>query len=508
MGQLQWLPTDKFAVMYTYDRTRIDEVPEAAWVTNVNAATFFGRALAPFDEIEEDERPGSIQLNNVGIADTEVDGHALDIRWDLTNSMTLQSLTGYREMFNNSVADSDGAPLTVLSTRDVQENESLSQEFRFFGTLARLDYSAGLFYMDEKGDVYNETVAAGTASGSIADYKNEAWAVYGQGTYGLTDHLDLTLGVRYTEEDREMGKAAFAARTFVPPPTLDEIKASLPTGTTIFPAASNSFDNVSWLASLGYNWTDDVLTYVKVSTGFQSGGFNSRDPNPTDFVTGFKPEKLLAYELGLKSRWVDRIQVNAAAFFSDYTDKRVNQFNPQTLASVQRNAGTVEIWGVELEVLAQLTDNLQAGINYGHVDHEYVEYEVRNANGTVSDLSKVSNFPYSPENTGSANLAYEYPLSFGLLKARVDWSYRDEMTFLVPQPERNSSGDLQLWNARITLDEIKIVGDSTMRVSLWGKNLTDESYWNFGVNIFSTFGFDINTYGEPRTYGIDLEINF
>ena len=84
--------------------------------------------------------------------------------------------------------------------------------------------------------------------------------------------------------------------------------------------------------------------------------------------------------------------MNAAAFFSDYDDKRVNQFNQQTLASVQRNAGIVEIWGVEIEVLAQLTDNLQAGLNYGHVDHEYVEY-LETRNGVTTDLSGVSNFP-------------------------------------------------------------------------------------------------------------------
>ena len=101
-------------------------------------------------------------------------------------------------------------------------------------------------------------------------------------------------------------------------------------------------------------------------------------------------------------------------------DKRVNQFNPQTLASVQRNAGDVEIWGVEIEVLAQLTDKLQAGLNYGHVDHEYVEYHKIRASGVIIDLSEVSNFPYSPENTARAFLDYEYPLNFGALKARVD----------------------------------------------------------------------------------------
>lgn len=305
-----------------------------------------------------------------------------------------------------------------------------------------------------------------------------------------------------------MGKAAFSGIVFRPALFLDQVKANPALAGNVFPEASGKFDNVSWLVSLSYDWTDDVMTYAKVSTGYQSGGFNSRDTNPVDFVTGFDEETLLAYEIGLKSRWAGRFLVNAAAFFSDYDDKRVNQFNPETLASVQRNAGVVEIWGVELEVIAQLTEKLQAGLNYGHVDHDYVEYKVVNPDGSISDLSNSSNFPYSPENTASAFLSYTHPLAFGALRGRIDWSYRDEMTFLVPQPERNSSGSVQLWNARLTLDEIKGPADSTMKVSLWGKNLTDESYWNFGVNIFSTFGFDINTYGEPRTYGIDLQIDF
>ena len=514
MAQLEWKPTSAFTVLYTYDRTRIDEAPEAPWITNANLATAFGRLLAPY-EANEDERPDRIQLDHVQTADTSVDGHALDVRWNLSDSLTLQSLTGYRKMYNWSEADSDGSPNNVLFTKDIQESEALSQEFRLLGTTlaGSLNYSAGPFYMNDAGDVYNQTTAAGGPGTSIADFTNESWAAYGQATYNLTDRLDVTVGARYTKEDREMGKAMFAvpgnapARAFDPPVFLDAIKANPALAANIYPEASDTFENTTWLVSLGYNWTDDVMTYAKISTGFQSGGFNSRDTNRQDFVTGFKPEKLLAYELGVKSRWENRFQVNAAAFFSDYTDKRVNQFNQQTLASVQRNAGTVEIWGVEIEVLAQLTDQLQAGINYGHINPEYVEYfETRN--GVTTDLSGVSNFPYAPENTGSANLAYTYPLSIGSLKARVDWSYRDEMTFLVPQPERNSSGTLQLWNARLTLDEIKGPGDTTMRVSAWGKNLADEGYWNFGVNVFSSFGFDINTYGEPRTYGVDFEINF
>jgi iron complex outermembrane recepter protein len=515
MAQLQWKPSDKVSVLYTFDRTRINEIPEAPWVTNINSATFFGPRLAPY-AVTKTNRPSGIQLDHLGIARTKVDGHALDLRWQIADDLTLESLTGYRKMFNWSEADSDGSPLNVLWTRDVQQSKSTSQEFRLVGTAwsERLKYSTGVFYMDDKGDLYNQTTAAGTPGLNIADYKNKAWAAYGQGTYALNDRLDLTVGARYTKEDRDMSKAAWGTgqvapnRTFDPPAFMSDIRANPALAANIYPAAKGSFKNSSWLVSLGYNWTDEVMTYAKVSTGFQSGGFNARDGNATDFITGFKPEKLTAYELGLKSRWASRYQINAAAFFSDYKDKRVNQFNPVTLASVQRNAGVVQIWGVELEGLAQLTDRVQTGLNYGHVNHKYKEYLLLNSNGTFTDLSQSSNFPYSPENTASAFVAHEYPLSVGVLKSRLEWSYRDTMTFLVPQPERNSSGAVQLWNARIGIEKMKGPGNSSMRLSAWGKNLANKGYWNFGVNIFSSFGFDINTFGEPRTFGLDIALEF
>ena len=166
MGQLQWVPTDSISVMYTYDLTRIDEVPEAPWVTNVNTLTATGRNLAPFTRSGKTIVLTPFSSTVLGIADTEVDGQSLDIRWDLSDSMTLQSLTGYREMSNFSAADSDGSPLTVLTTRDIQSNDALSQEFRLFGTAGRVDYSAGLFYMDEEGDVYQEQIVFGGSSGS------------------------------------------------------------------------------------------------------------------------------------------------------------------------------------------------------------------------------------------------------------------------------------------------------------------------------------------------------
>lgn len=508
MVHLQWRPVDNLSVVYSYDRTRIDERPESVWLTGSNPARPLGQAVAPYVE-RESTRPSGGYYDGIFHAITDVDGHALTVAWDITDHMTFHSLTGYREMSNYGEQDTDGTPMMLLDTRDVQENESISQEFRLVGSTLndRLDYSVGLFYMDEKGDVFNETRAVGNPGVNFAKYRNEAWAVYGQVTYAFTDRLDATFGIRYTEEDREMEKAIVNGVYFPDPPFLSDIRAINPGA--VYPKASRSYDNVSPMASISYQWTDELMTYLKVSSGYQSGGFNARDANIVDFQTGFDEETIIAYELGMKSIWDNRYQINGALWFSDYDDKRVNQFNPETLASIQRNAGAVEIWGVELEILAQLTDQLQAGFNYGHVDHKFVTYDTINAQtGAVVDLSDQSNFPYSARNNANAHLAYEIPMDWALFRARIDWSYRDNLTFLVPKPERNSSGPLHLWNARVSLDEIRGPGDTSMRVSLWAKNLTNEGYWNFGVNLYETFGFDFNTYGEPRTFGVDLELNF
>ncbi len=527
MLHLQWRPIDPVTVTYSYDRTRIREHQESSWATTTNpnfgpGPLGVGPAVAPYAQ-SEGTRPRRGTFDDPFNAITDVDGHALTVAWDIADNMTLHSLTGYREMSNFGEQDSDGTPLPLLYTRDVQENESFSQEFRLVGTTLeeRLDYSAGLFYMDEEGDVFNETRTGFGPGVNIAKYHNEAWAAYGQFTYHFTDRLNATFGLRYTEEDREMDKIATFGTNFQPAVFYDDVRDVYagnnctvnPSGTlncnnTLFPKASRSFSNVSPMVSVSYHWTEDLMTYAKVSSGYQSGGFNARDATWADFQNGFDEETIIAYELGLKSTWDNRVQLNGALWFSDYDDKRVNQFNTETLASIQRNAGKVEIWGVELEMLAQLTDQWQVGVNYGHVNHQFKEYDFVNPDGSTTDLSGNSNFPYSPRNTASAHIAYEVPTDWALFRARLDWSYRDNMTFLVPQPERNSSGPVQLLNARASLDDIKGPGNTSMRVSLWAKNLTNEGYWNFGVNIYDSFGFDINTYGEPRTFGADLELRF
>lgn len=493
LAQLLWEPVDDLGVMYSYDRTRIDEIPEVPWVTTANPATAIGRTLDPY-LAGWGKRPKSIQVDGRGVAETKVDGHSLHLDFSLSDTLGFKSISAWRTMDNYGQGDSDGTPLPRLLTLDDQSYDFFSQEFRLVGSAfdEQLDYSAGFFFMKESGDVVSGTATSGNLSLTLADFDNRNWAFYGQASYALTERMKLIGGIRYTDEDREMGKTARSAAGVA----------------TVFPRAKGSFDNVSPMVSVSYNWSDDIMTYAKVSTGFQSGGFNVRDTSPQDFVVGFKEETLMAYEAGIKSTFDNRVRFNATIWYSDYDDKRVNNFNPETLGNTVRNAGVVEIYGAEVELLAHLDEHWQLGVNYGHTKPKYKEYEATLPGGQVVDLSRSSNFPYTPEHDANINLTYEHPLNFAVLRARVDWNYKDEVTFLVAQPERNSAKAYDLWNARLTLDEIAGPGDTTMRVSTWVKNITNEGYWNFGVNLYNTFGFDINSYGEPRTFGVDFTLNF
>lgn len=493
--QLLWLPSDRMEVMYSYDITRIDEIPDLLIPTVANLHRTAGPMVVPYLE-SRSERPRNVQIGDYTFAKTDAEGHSLHLSYDLSDSVTVKSITAHRTMENTAAADSDGTPLEITGTEDDQSYDFFSQEFRLLGSAfdARLDYAMGVFYMDESGDVDAGTRIYGNLTRQIADFDNKNWAVYGQATYSLTERLRLTAGIRYTEEDREMSKISVATSGVA----------------TVFPIASGRFDNVSPMVSVSYDWTEDVMTYFKVATGFQSGGFNSRDAAVADFVRGFDEEKLTSYELGLKSYIGGHIRLNAALWFSDYDDKRVNQFNPDTLASVVRNAGVVEIYGAEVELLAQLTEHWQLGVNYGYTHAEYKKYEAPDpANpGQILDLKDVTSFPYTPEHDASVSLVYEKPLDFALLRARVDWSYKDSMNFLAALPERNSQKAYDLWNLRLSLDNISGPANTDLRISAWVKNLTDKGYWNQGVASYNGLGFDKNHYGEPRTVGVDLSVAF
>jgi iron complex outermembrane receptor protein len=507
--QLQWKPSDRLSLLYAYDMTDADEKATPRPVTYVRESLIPSvPSLTPISQAVVTDNDFRVNFDFPQIQTLDAEGHSLTAEFDVSPSASLVSITAYREMENTAWGDSDGTPLVIRGSTQGSTHEMLSQELRLVGTTwgERLQYVAGAFFMKEEGDLYNGNVLATGTDINYAAFENDIWALFGEVTYALTDRLDLTFGLRYTEEDREMSK-----RTY-----------NLAAGGQYFPGAGDvpyldlaagprTWRDVSGTASLAYNWSDDLMTYIKVAKGFASGGYNARAANETAFNRPFDEETLITYELGWKSTWLDgRVQVNGALFHSDYQDLQVNQFDPVSAVNNFSNAGDAWIRGGEIEVQAQLTERFGIGGSYGHLAPKYESFIA--ADG--SDLSR-SYWAHSPRHNAHVFLRYSIPgvVAGGDLSARVDWVYQDDVRMLTLNPmlggvyvgEPNSQEAFDHVNARISLDEMQGPGNGTVTIALWGRNLTNESWRTTGIN-FVTYA--VNSWAPPRTWGVDVNYSF
>lgn len=502
--QLLWSPSTRFSLLYAFDMTDANETGTPRPATFVRDS--FIPAVPYLQEMAKnlaDDNDFKANFDFPHVQNLDVKGHSLTADFDLNDRLTLVSITGYREAQNEMWSDSDGTPLSIRGNTQTSEHEMITEELRLVGSGFGddLKYVVGLFYMHENGDVLHGSMLPTTTDITTADFKNDVGAIFVEGTYNVTDRLSLTLGARYTEEHRSMSKQVYA---FAGGPWRHPKETDLPI--MDFQGDRTTWRDVSGTVSLSYQWTDDLMTYAKVAKAFASGGFNARAPNETAFNRPFDEETLISYELGLKSTWFDnRVLVNASVFHNDYQDLQVNQFDPVSAANNLSNAGDATIDGFELEVQAQVTDRFQIGGSYGYLDPTYETYVA--ADGT--DLS-LSYWSHSPDHNAHLYARYVISDTFlgGDFSARLDWMYQDDIRMLplnpIPYGEPNSQEAYDHINARISIDNMTALGGS-LSVALWVKNLTNESWRTTGVN-FVTYA--INSWGPPRTWGVDFNYQF
>jgi iron complex outermembrane receptor protein len=286
-------------------------------------------------------------------------------------------------------------------------------------------------------------------------------------------------------------------------------------------SGDDTWRHVDWQGTASYQFTDAIMGYGRVATGYKSGGFNPRS-NTGD---PFDEETVLTYEIGAKTRcFDDRLQFNAAVFYSDYDDLQIDQFVAGSggASSITVNAGKANILGAEVEAQVQLTDQISGYVNYGWLDPEYDEYEILDpGTNTIEDVADDAVFGYRPHQTLSAGLGFTSdPIGqHGLvLSARVDALYLDELFWhpidfapsgfpITPFNDQIKEGGYTLFHSSVTLSEIPIGAESHLKLTLWGRNLLDEEYRRSGID-FGGLGFAGNTYGEPRTYGLTATFEY
>jgi len=412
--------------------------------------------------------------------------------------------------------DPRGCGAVLLFSSPVNEQTDIkqfSQEFRLTSTTdGRWDWIAGVYYKHDEIDKFdrffgeNITGALPTLSGEshwLNDGEMDSFAVFGQVGWNLTDTLKLSVGARWTRDDKKgtvQGIAVATGDRFNPGDAipLTPLGATFVEGGGFTTDYGDDWSEVTPQAILEWQATDQLFLYASVAKGFKGGGFEDTPSNEAAANFAFDPEEVINYEAGFKSDFADgRARLNASFFFMDYTDLQVQQTNEDCLCNLTDNASDAEILGVEAEFQYAATEGLLISASGSFVDTEYVEFiEASGFDSSGNQLQRTPELQYSVgfDYTPAGASGPARDLAF-----RLGFTWQDELFW---QPSNlNREGSYGLLDGRITYAP----ENANWSLGIWGKNLTDEEY---RLNIIPFFGEEVSQFGPPRTYGVDFTYNF
>lgn len=506
-----WEPTDTIDVFYSYDRAQDKTVGNYGQIT---ALVGDAPPLAPIFYLE----PHRVRKARVGMplqpSVGKTQGHSLTASWDVTDNLEIKSISAWRKM-RQSQYDQYGGTFYAFEPNGAAGRVSLanvrqrqfSQELQLIGSTDRLKYVLGAFYFDEKASDdadalrtfrFNEDGTAITilnppisSVGLDRASRNrvKSTALFGQVTWTpgiLDDRLHLTGGLRYTH-DKKAGEMTIL-RGVSPVPRL---------------AYTFSSKRLDPAATIAFDWTDNVNTYVRWGIAYRAGGANSRSAT---FRT-FNEEEVETWEIGLKSDlWDRRARVNVALYHTAYKDMQVDFVSPlNPSANETLNSDNVtKIKGAEVDLTFQLARGLTTSINY-----VYTDVKIPDQLNPYSGRFQVTRPRYTPKHAASVSVDYSFPpFSFGVLSAHLDGSMATGS--YVEAGDTTKSKGYAMLNGRLTLGEMKIAGAGEFSISLWGKNLFNEEYDVFDYPYVGAglAGVDQRSFNEPRTYGLEASLRF
>lgn len=434
-------------------------------------------------------------------------GASLVLSWDLDFG-TITATSAYREMdasFNN---DNDFTPFIIFhNLNDQFKQDQFSQEIQITGTAGeRLTYVAGLYYFEEDGIQTISLIApmlppAGAPPAAALlpflqqidrEIENSSQALYGQINYDLTDRHRLTVGIRRTENDKDIDLNLFRGDEAAP---WFEVAQS----------DSATIEETNVLLNLAWDLSEDTMIYGQYANGFRDGGWPVRFPGlpagipPLDTV-GFGPESVDSFEVGLKTTFNDgRVRLNAAIFSSSYEDMQI-QFSDPALngAPNTSNLGEATIQGVEAELNILATDDLRFDFSLGYLDADLDSITggslPTGADNTQTTITTDNELPYAPELQFSAGLNHAINLASGAyINTRIDWIYTDEQFYTIENSPRNAQDSYSLVNAKVSY----VTASGDWELALGARNLTDEEYSTIG-RTQSDSGSAFASVGRPR----------
>jgi len=450
-------------------------------------------------------------------------GGSLVASWNVTDNLTLKSITANRTLRWAGARDADNTPLLVLHTNYHSRSEQFSQELQAAYDSERLDGVVGLYYFDE--DSFDRVLVSISNPGTSYDTQRvslgtKAKAVFTEWTYKVTDRLGATAGVRYTDEKKSLQGTLFnVAPASAPEP------ANFPTALCPFNGAPPTqtgclflstapfrlkFSDTTLSGSIQYRWNDAAMTYASYSEGFKSGGFNQRynAAPPGNAPISFGAETAKTLEIGAKLNPLPSLRINAALFTTDYDD--IQMTYRLGVVPLLFNAGKARIKGGELEVTWSVSSHLHVDASAGYLDSGFRQITPPPPFGSVSPTATAtlaSRLPFTPDWTTHVGVAYDLVFGNGwTLTPRVDSSFTGAQFFDAGNSrEVSQMGGVTLWNASVALES----PDSKWRLSANAQNLGDKLYPVAGTSSLTTSsGYAEVIYARPRTLSLTASYRF
>ncbi len=437
----------------------------------------------------------------------EAYGLSLNASIDLSDALTLKSITGWRKDDSASPIDFDALPEVDLDVPAYYRNEQFSEELQLLyddgGAFTGL---LGFYYLDASADTQFDvrlfTTFDGFTAFTQADVDTETYAVFADFNYDLTEQLSVSLGGRYTWDTRE---ADILRQSYLGggSPVFGGAGVAYGAPSTDFDGSAD-FEKFTPKVSINFQPTPDHNIYASFSKGFKGGGFDPRgvgvnapdldengtlDDNEVAAFLSFEPETVDSYEVGYKGDLLNGdLFIALAGFYMDYTNVQIPGSVACTVddlpsfCGVISNAGKAEFKGFEFEMNARLAeDALTVGDRFslngslGYIDAKYKEY-ITDIGGVPTDVADYREVQNTPEWSGSATLAYDTPVGEGDLHLGTTVSYRSKTyQFEIPNPYLDQNG-YALLDASI----VYTAPGGNWSLGVHGKNLTDKRYKTSG----------------------------
>jgi len=490
--QLRYQPTAFIDATTRLDYSLADEAEQGLSTTLEPFSPATNSILGDYRKVALNQRQRGV-TRNAGIAE--------DIKFILSDPLTIRSLTSYRSASTEVTDDADATDLNASIIHQEEHDKQFSQELNLVGNYDRFNFVTGLYYYHENNHV---KVAPTIVLANIYLYvlptmTTEAEAAFAQGTYHVTSKFDVTAGIRYTTERKTMDQDEtyylYTGGTALVQPLPGMFVLPIPGNPYKF-STSARYNAPTPKFGVQYSLTDNLMLYASATRGFKSGGYNFSANSAA--TAGFQPEKVWSYEVGAKTEWLDhRLRVNLTGFYYNYTDLQVQILLAPGSLSI-KNAANAKNKGAELEIAATPVKGLELTANLAWLDAKYSSFPDAAAPRGAGTVDATGNYLIqAPRYTGNVAAQYSVPVRNGdSTFLRAEYSYIGQQFF---EPT-NSVSQMQAGYGLVNLSAGYATSDKKWQVTAWVHNVGDTQY------VLATVGGPpyAGVVGAPRTFGVTV----